>query len=65
MPASSHSTAIWQQFPDLVPGVLSMEAVDGNTSVDDALFYRSVVSGAGCPACPPERMSISGADLNR
>lgn len=44
MPAFSHSTAIWQQFPHLVPGVLSMEAVDANTSVDDAVARHQAVA---------------------
>ena len=44
MPAFSHSTAIWQQFPDPVPGVLSMEAVDEDTSVDDAVARHQAVA---------------------
>jgi DNA/RNA-binding domain of Phe-tRNA-synthetase-like protein len=44
VPAFSHSTAVWQQFPDLVPGVLSMEAVDRNTSVDDAVARHQAVA---------------------
>ncbi|MCV3240431.1 B3/4 domain-containing protein [Mesorhizobium sp. ZC-5] len=48
----SHSTEIWQDFPELVAGVLFAEGIGGNASIDAAVVKFNAIAATRLAAGP-------------